>query len=82
MSDHVKKYARLAAVEEYVRSAVQGFVGDPPDTDSQWGYLSALLIVAKDALGQRMDMPPFAEAHELWKDYELISDRWDEEDAA
>lgn len=71
-----------AYVDEYVRSAVQGFVGDPPDTDSQWGYLSALLAVAKEALGQRMDMPPFAEGHELWKNYELVGNPLDEEDAA
>jgi hypothetical protein len=73
MSDHVEKYLKPANIEEYVRSAVQGFVGDPPDTDAQWGYLSALLVVGKEALGQRMDMSPFAEAHALWKDYELIS---------
>jgi hypothetical protein len=39
MSDHVKGHAELGNVEEYVRSAIQGFVTDPPDTDSQWGYL-------------------------------------------
>jgi hypothetical protein len=71
MSDHVE-YLKPANVGEYVRSAVQGFVGDPPDTDSQWGYLSALLVVAKEALGMRMDLAPFAEAHQLGKDYELI----------
>ena len=64
MSDHAEKYVEPANVEEYVRSAVQGFVGDPPDTDSQWGYLSALLYLAKEPLGLRIDMPPFAEAHE------------------
>ena len=46
-----------ANVAEYIASAVQGFVSDPPDTDSQWGYLSALLVIAKEAFGQRMDMP-------------------------
>jgi hypothetical protein len=54
MSDHVE-YLKPANVGEYVRNAVQGFVGDPPDTDSQWGYLSALLVVAKEALGMRME---------------------------
>jgi hypothetical protein len=72
MSDHVKGHAELGNVEEYVRSAIQGFVTDPPDTDSQWGYLSALLVVAKDALGQQMNASPFAEARELWKNYELL----------
>ena len=69
MSGHVEKYAKPANVEEYVRSAIQG---DPPNTDSQWGYLSALLAVAKEALGQQMDTAPFAEAHELQKTYELV----------
>ena len=72
MSDHVREHAKLGNIEEYVRSAVQGFVNDPPDTDPQWGYLSALLVVAKDALGQQMDTSPFAEARELWKNYELL----------
>jgi len=81
MSDHVEKYSKPANVEEYVSSAIQGFLNDPPDTDSQWGYLSALLAVAKEALGQRMDMPPFAEAHELWKNYELVGNSWGEENA-
>ena len=34
-------------VEEYVKRSLQTFLGDPPDTDAQWGYLSALLAVAK-----------------------------------
>jgi hypothetical protein len=57
-------------------------VSDPPNTDSQWGYLSALLVVAKEALGQRMDMSPFAEAQELWKNYELVGNPYAVEDAA
>jgi hypothetical protein len=60
------QWQRRAWRNVYVMSAVQGFVGDPPDTDSQWGYLSALPVVAKEALGQRMDMSPFTEAQELW----------------
>ena len=80
MSNNVKEC--VMPVEEYIRSAVQGFVGDPPDTDSQWGYLSALLVVAKESLGQRMDVSPFAEARELWKNYDLVGNPWDEEDAA
>ena len=50
MSDHVEKYS-AAYVDEYVRSAVQGFVGDPPDSNYQSGYLAALLVVAQEALG-------------------------------
>ena len=82
MPHHVVKYAKPTNVEEYIRGAVQGFVGDPPDSDSQWGYLGALLVVAKEALGQRMDLPPFAEAQELSKNYELVGNPWDEGDAA
>src|SRR5262245_38384704 len=52
-------------VEEYVPRAVSTFLVDPPDTDSQWGFLSALLVVAKEALELRMDKSPFAEAQEL-----------------
>jgi hypothetical protein len=65
MSGHVEKYAKPANVEEYVRSAVQGFLGDPPDTEFQRGYLASLLVLAEEALGLRMDLPPFAEAHKL-----------------
>ncbi len=79
MSDHAKENAKLGNIEEYVTSAIQGFVTDPPDTDSQWGYLSALLAVAQEALGQRMDMPPFAQAHELQKNYQLLGKPWDED---
>jgi len=74
MTKRTAEYGRAPNVEEYVRSAIQGFVGDPPDTDSQWGYLSALLVVGKEGLGQRMDMSPFAEGQELWKNYELVED--------
>ena len=52
-------------VEEYVTEAVRMFLVDPPDTNSQWGFLSALLVVAKEALGLSMDHSPFAEAQEL-----------------
>jgi hypothetical protein len=29
-----------------------------------------------------MDVSPFAEAQELWKNYELVGNWWDDEDAA
>ena len=61
MSDHIEKYSP-AYVEEYVRSTVQGFVGDPPDSDYQSGFLAALLVIAQEALGHRLDMSPYAEA--------------------
>jgi hypothetical protein len=66
MSDHIKKYSP-AYVDEYVRSAVHGFVGDPPDSNYQSGYLAALLVIAQEALGHRLDMSPYAEADPLQK---------------
>jgi hypothetical protein len=60
MSDQVGKY-----VEDYVTSSVQSFLGDPPDSEFQFGFLGAMLVVAKEALGLRMDLPPFAEAERL-----------------
>jgi hypothetical protein len=56
---------KIRTVEEYVESCVHGFVSDPPDTDYQLGFLGAMLVLAEEALGLRMDLPPFAEAHEL-----------------
>ena len=59
-------------VEEYVTEAVQMFLLAPPDTDFQCGFLAALLVVAKEALGLRMDSPPFAEAER--RNYELVGE--------
>jgi hypothetical protein len=61
-------------VEEYVTSAIRRFLIDPPDTDSQWGFLSALLVVAKESLGLHLDNPPFADAQELQRGYELVGE--------
>jgi hypothetical protein len=44
---------------------VAAHLPDPPDTDFQRGFLAALLVFAEEALGLRMDMPPFAEAQKL-----------------
>ena len=66
MTDHVR-----TSVEDYVSSSVKSFLGDPPDSDFQCGFLSALLVIAKEALGQRMDMTPFAEGEELQQNYQL-----------
>ena len=52
-------------VEEYVTSSVQLFLGDPPDTEFQCGFLGALLVLAEEAIGVQMDVPPFAEAQKL-----------------
>jgi hypothetical protein len=49
-------------------------VSNPPDTDFQCGFLGAMLVLAEEALGLRMDLPPFAEAHELWRSYKLVGE--------
>jgi hypothetical protein len=58
MTKRIEEYVKPANVEGYVRSAVKGFVSDPPDSDFQRGYLAAMLIVAEQALGHRLDLPP------------------------
>jgi hypothetical protein len=52
-------------VEEYVKGSVEAFLNDPPDTDYQRGFLAAMLVLAKEALGLRTDLHPFAKAKEL-----------------
>ena len=68
MPDHVKGHAKFGNVEEFVRTAIQGFVNDPPDSDFQCGYLGAMLVFAKEAIGVPMEMSPYAEAQKLWND--------------
>jgi len=72
MHQRRKAKRRSKTVEEYVMSAVRTFLVDPPHTDSQWGFLSALLVVAKEALGMRMDNTPFAETQEMQQGYKLV----------
>lgn len=55
------------SVEKYVERCVQGMVSDPPDTDYQLGFLGAMLVLAEEALGLSLELPPFVEAHDLWK---------------
>lgn len=43
-----------ARARDYVRSSLEGFLLDPPDSDFQRGYMAALKAVAKEA----MDHPP------------------------
>jgi hypothetical protein len=50
-----------------VQSSVQSFLVDPPDSEFQQGFLSALLVLAKEALELRMNIPPFADAQKLLK---------------
>jgi len=65
MTKRTAEYLKPANVEEYVRRSVEGFLGDPPDTDFQRGFLASLLIVAEEALGLRMDVAPFSQAQKL-----------------
>jgi hypothetical protein len=60
-------------VEEYVTRSVQMFLVDPPDTDYQCGFLAALLVLAKEALGLRMTEPPFAAAEGLCRSSEWMA---------
>ena len=58
------------SVAEYVTRSVQSFLGDPPDNEYQHGFLSAMLAIAKEALGMPQDTYPFAEAEKLTRDRE------------
>ncbi|RYD66076.1 MAG: hypothetical protein EOP83_05930 [Verrucomicrobiaceae bacterium] len=40
-----------AEVRGYVRSSLEGFLLDPPDSDYQRGYMAALKAVLKEAMG-------------------------------
>jgi hypothetical protein len=55
----------LKKIEEWAKENVQGYLGDPPDTKYQKGFLSALLLMEEEALGLPPETPPFAEAREL-----------------
>ena len=52
-------------VYTYIKSNVEPFLLDPPDTDFLQGYLAALLNVAEEALGLHLAKSPFKEAQEL-----------------
>jgi hypothetical protein len=67
-------------IKEWLKEYVQAFLGDPPDSDSLCGFLSALLLVAEEALGLPMESPPFSDARELVKRY--WRDKRDLRDAA
>lgn len=38
----------------YLAAAIEGFLGDPPDTDYQRGYLSALIDVYREGINGDM----------------------------
>ena len=52
------------SVYTYIKSSVDDFLLDPPDSDFQRGYLAALLGVAEEALGLHLGKSPFMEAAE------------------
>jgi hypothetical protein len=53
------------SIYTYIKSNVEPFLSDPPDTDFQRGYLSALLQVAEDGLGLHLGKSPFSDAQKL-----------------
>jgi hypothetical protein len=54
-------------VKKYLEESIQAYLVYPPDNDFLKGYLSALLVVAEEAVGLPMESPPFVEARELVK---------------
>lgn len=38
--------------EPYIMKAIEGFLNDPPDSEFQEGYLSALISVYREAIGR------------------------------
>ena len=53
------------SVYTYIKSGVDDFLLEPPDTEFQRGYLAALLGVAEEALGLHLGKSPFMEAQKL-----------------
>lgn len=49
--DNVVSFDAMKA-SRYLEQALMGFLGDPPDSDFQRGFLSALLIVYQEGLGK------------------------------
>lgn len=49
-------------VETYVRESLKLFSIDPPDTSYQHGYLDAILVLAREAVGLSDDDPDVAAA--------------------
>jgi len=37
--------------EHIVRRMIEGFLSDPPDTDYQWGFLAATIVIAHEIMG-------------------------------
>lgn len=78
MAKQVKRHVKPNSLVEYVTRSVQSFLGDAPDNEYQRGFLSAMLAIAKEALGMPQDAYPFAEAEKLTRKRK----RWVEQPAA
>lgn len=56
-------------ITEQVRAILYSFIGDPPDTDFQSGYLAAVLVIANEVVGIKCSDPLYREADALLKGY-------------
>lgn len=54
-----------------IREAIEGFITDPPDSDFQAGYLSALIEVARAQLGMLKDDPLLVAGEKALEAYRL-----------
>ena len=45
-----------ARIAPYLMSSIEGFLGDPPDTEFQRGYLAALITVYREGLRRDGDV--------------------------
>jgi len=66
-------------VQKYLQASIQAYLRDPPDNDFLRGYLSALLVVAEEALGFPMEARPFVQALKLLRS---SRDKWTAIDGA
>ena len=54
-------------ITPYVLEAIAGFIGDPPDSQFQRGYLSALLDIYREGLGNKSADARVVAAEEIMK---------------
>lgn len=55
----------MSDVASQIRVILQSFVGDPPDTDFQQGYLAAALVIANEVVGIPNTDPLWQQADNL-----------------
>ena len=53
--------ATIPEARAYVAEAIASFDGDPADSDFQDGYLAALYVVGREALGMEIEEPSHPE---------------------